>query len=120
MMDLSSRLILELRRRALRRGVWFKVLDRAERAILDLVPKCVDKPKSPRLIDAIAKIIVKLKAALASPIIRLRSQIGWPLAQKISRIAQKWGNKRAREWAEDKGFIQYLTIIKINDISIFR
>ena len=35
MMDLSSRLILELRRRALRRGVWFRVLDRAERAILE-------------------------------------------------------------------------------------
>jgi len=120
MMDLSSRLILELRRRALRRGMWFKVLDRAERAILDLVPKCVDRPKSPRLIDAIAKIIVKLKAALASPIMKLRSQIGWPLAQKISQIAQKWGNKKAREWAEDKGFIQYWTIIKINDISIFR
>ena len=87
---------------------------------LDLVPKCVAKPKSPRLIDAIAKIIVKLKVALASPIMKLRSQIGWPLAQKISQIAQKWGNKKAREWAEDKGFIQYWTIIKINDISIFR
>ena len=99
MMDLSSRLILELRRRALRRGVWFKVLDRAERAIMDLVPKCVDRPKSPRLIDAVARIIVKLKAVLASPIIKLRSQIGWPLAQKISQIAQNWGNKRAREWS---------------------
>ena len=119
-MDLSSRFILELRRRALRRGVWFKVLDRAERAILDLAPKCVDRPKSPKLIDVIAKIIVKLKAVLASPIKKLRSQIGWPLAQKISQIAQKWGNKRAHEWAEDNGFIQYWTIIKINDITIFR
>ena len=99
-MDLSSHLILELRRRALRRGVWFRVLDRAERAILDLAPKCVDRPRSPRLIDAIAKIIVKLKVALASPIVKLRSQIGWPLAQKISQIAQRWGNKKAREWAE--------------------
>lgn len=120
MMDLSSRLILELRRRALRRGVWFKVLDRAERAILDLVPKCVDRPKSPRLIDAIAKIIVKLKTALASPIKKLRSQIGWPLAQKISQIAQKWGNKRACEWAWDEAFINFLTVCKYNDIAIFR
>jgi len=38
----------------------------------------------------------------------------------MSQIAQSWGYKRAREWAEDYGFIQYWTIIKMNDITIFR
>jgi len=120
MLNVDSSLLLKLRRKALRRGLLYKVLNRAERAILNLVPKCVDKPRSPMLIDIVAKIIVKLKAALSSRVMRLRSQIGRPLAQKMSRIAQSWGYRRAREWAEDYGFIQYWTIIKMNDITIFR
>jgi len=120
MIEFGSNLLLELRRKALRRGLWFRVLDRAERAILSLVPKCVDKLRSPKLIDIVARIIVKLKAALSSRVMKLRSQIGRPLAQKMSQIAQSWGYKEAQEWAEDYGFIQYWTVVKMNDIPIFR
>ena len=32
---------------------------------------------------------------------------------KLSRIAQGWGNKSAANWCEDKGFIQYLTVVNL-------
>jgi len=41
-------------------------------------------------------------------------KIGISIAEKISQIAQNWGNKTAREWAKDLGFIQYLTIMSLN------
>ena len=112
--------LMEIRRKAVRKGVWFRVLSRAERAILDLIPKCVSQPKSPKLIDIVAKIIVKVKNALKSPIIDLMDRIGKPLAKKLSQIAQRWGNQTAKEWAEDPSFIRYLTITKMNDIPIFK
>jgi hypothetical protein len=38
-------------------------------------------------------------------------RVGVPLAEKISRIAQKWGNRTAREWMKDADFIRYLAIM---------
>ncbi|NIM46264.1 MAG: hypothetical protein GTO54_11700 [Nitrososphaeria archaeon] len=57
----------------------------------------------------------KLVGTLESKVIRLMREIGIPLADKISSIAQRWGNSSAHRWAGDKGFIQYLTIMKMSD-----
>jgi len=119
MMVLSSSYILELRKKALRKRLWFRLLDPVERAILNLVPRCVDVVKSQELLRIINNIIAKIEEALESRVQRLRDLIGMPLAGKICLIAQKWGNKSARKWAEDESFIQYLTIVKMNDIPIF-
>jgi len=112
--------LAKIRKEAWRKKVWFKALSRLERSILDLASKCVDKPKSPMLIDMLAKIVVKVKKAFMSPIFRLMEYIGKPLAKKISWIAKSWGNKTAESWVKDKGFLKYLTIIEINNIPGFR
>jgi len=72
------------------------------------------------LVDFVAKIIVKITEALRSPLERFRNQVAAPLAEKISQIAQKWGNSQAENWAWDKGFIQYLAICKFNNVTVFR
>jgi hypothetical protein len=107
----DSSYLAEVREEAKRKNVWWKSLRKIDRDVLDLTIKCVDKPKSPKLIDAIAKIIVKIKGALMSPIYRLMEQIGRPLAKKLSRIAKSWGNETADKWVEDQGFVKYLTIM---------
>ncbi|MEM2166708.1 MAG: hypothetical protein QW619_05865 [Candidatus Bathyarchaeia archaeon] len=104
----------------MRRRVWFKALSSLERGLVDFVIKVVDKPRSPKLIKALARIIVKVKKAMMSPIKRLMEYVGKPLAKKISAIALRWGNKSAAKWAEDEGFIKYLTITDINNIPGFR
>ena len=81
--------------------------------------KVVDKPRSLRLIEVLARIIVKVKKAMMSPIKRLMEEIGRPLAKRISTIALRWGNKSAVKWAEDESFIRYLTIINVNNPSGF-
>ena len=115
----TSSNILELRRKALRKHLWFRLLDPAERAILNLIPRCVDVVKSRELLRIIENMIAKIDEALKSRVQRLKKLIGVPLAGKICLIAERWGNKSVREWAEDESFIQYLTIVKMNDIPIF-
>jgi hypothetical protein len=115
MVEFSSSFLLKIRREALRKRVWFKVLDDTERALLYLVPRCMETPKNATLIDAVARIIVKIKNALKSRLANLTLQVGKPLAEKMSLVAQEWGHKTAREWAGDEGFWKYLTIVCLNN-----
>ena len=112
--EFNSNFLLTMRRRALRRGVWFRVLDNAERAIVSLVARCMEKPRSSKLIDMLAKILVKIKGALKSPMADLVNQVGRPLAKKLSQTAQKWGYETAGEWALNMGFWRYLAMESLN------
>ena len=114
MVEFSSGFFLKLRREALRKRVWFKVLNSTERALLYLVPICMETPRNATLIDLLTEIIVKIKDALKSPIANLINQVGKPLALRLSRIAQEWGHKTAGEWASDEGFAKYLAMRHLN------
>ncbi|MGD0977555.1 MAG: hypothetical protein ABR962_00270 [Candidatus Bathyarchaeia archaeon] len=102
--------LVKVRLLALRRRVFFRVLNRVERGLIYLAPKVTISVRSTVLANALRSIVEKLLDAMESKVERQMRRIGVPLAQKISRIAQDWGNKTAHEWANDPGFIQYLTI----------
>jgi hypothetical protein len=102
--------LTRIRLLALRRRVFFRVLNRVERGLIYLAPKVTGCVRSRVLADALRSVVEKLLDAMESNVERRMRQIGVPLAQKISRIAQGWGNKKAHKWANDPGFIQYLTI----------
>lgn len=107
--------VVKVRLRAIRKGVWFRVLSRVERGLVDLTLKVTDRIRSRTLAEAVFSVVKKLMEALESKVTRLIRQVGRPLALKISRIAQEWGNRSARRWADDQGFIQYLTVMGMND-----
>jgi len=111
---IASDELARIRLMAIRRGVWFKVLSRLERGLVDLSLKVTREIRSKILARAICSIMKKLLKALESKLKLRMRQIGAPLAEKISQIAQKWGNKTAHEWASNLGFIQYLTLMKVN------
>ena len=110
----DSIFLSKMRRQALRNGVWYNVLDSVERAIINLVPKCMKEPRSKILIDILEKIIAKIQNASRSSLVDFINHFGKPLARRISCIAQEWGNKPAQAWAEDEGFSRYLTIVNMN------
>jgi len=112
--------LVEARRRALRGGTWFRVLDRVERAIIGLTIKCVDRIRSPVLARIVTATLIKLRLATESQVRRMVRTLGRSMAQKVSRIARGWGNRSARQWAEDRGFIQFLAILEINASPAFR
>ena len=102
--------LAKLRLKALRRGVWFRDLKRKERKLLELTIRVVEKVRSFLLAKLVSQIIDKLCGAMESRIFRLMRTEGRSLAEKISRICQVLGNKSARFWVNDQGFIQFLTV----------
>ena len=118
--SLSRSELVRLRVKARRRGVWFRMLSRVERGLIDLSIKVVEKVRSPVLARSLISVIEKLLEAMESEVARLMKTVGRQLAQKLSEIAQGWGNKAARLWATDLGFVQYLAVTQKNLSPIFR
>jgi len=90
---------------------------------LGLVVKVVDRVASMLVAKVLTPIIVRLLNALrgfprliAEVLGRVRYWMmvkGRRKAEEISRIALRWGNRTAHEWARDAGFIRYLTMMNM-------
>jgi len=111
---LTREALARLRLKALRRGVWFRDLKREERKLLDLTLRVVEKVRSFLLAKLVSRIVGKLCEAMESRIFRLMRTEGRSLAEKISKIAEAWGNRAAKSWAKDRGFMQYLTVSNLS------
>ena len=107
---LSMAAIVEFKRKALRRGAWFRVISRVERGVLDLTVKYVDNIRSAKLANVVTAILDKLQSAMESVVDRMVRTVGVPQAKKISGIAVSWGNRLASKWADDRAFARYLAI----------
>ncbi|MFQ6080485.1 MAG: hypothetical protein ACE5OW_02315 [Candidatus Bathyarchaeia archaeon] len=111
-------MLAELRLRARRCRAWFNELSRDQRNLMELVIVVVkEKVRSFFLAKLLAPIVKKLLdamggiQALIGEIAYKKGTVGLHLAERISQIAQAWGNKSAAKWPEDKGFVQFLTIM---------
>ena len=112
---LSRNELVMMRVKALRSGVWFKVLSGVERSMVNLAIRVVEKVvKSSLLARLMVGIVDKLKQATENRFLRMVGEVGVPLARKLGGIAQVWGNKSASQWTEDPGFSRYLTIMWMN------
>jgi hypothetical protein len=116
---LTRRDLTSLRSRALRRGSWFRVLGKVERALVDLTIKVVDQVRSPVLYKALVSIVKKLESASDNRVSRAIRTVGFPCAQKLSLLAQKWGNKSAQNWMFDLSFARFIAIMHINSPALF-
>ena len=106
----SVGMLVEVKKLALRRGVWFRSLSRVERGVIDLTVKCVDVIKSCKLAKVVTAIMDKLRSAMESTVERTVRAVGLPLARKISGLAVSWGNRLAVVWADDLRFARYLAL----------
>jgi transcriptional regulator with XRE-family HTH domain len=113
----TSKFLLSLKRKALRKGIWFKALDNIERNIINLTAKVVDRVESALLGVTIVKILSKLLEPLKSSFMR-QLGLGMKKASEIVVQAQVWGNEKAESWAKDDGFIRYLTLLEMNTTSV--
>jgi ribosome maturation protein Sdo1 len=118
---LDKRKLIALKRKAIRSGAWFKTLKRIDRALIDLTIKVVELIKSETLTKSILSLTRKLEDTLKNNNFSARlREIGLPLAQKISNIAQKLGNLYAATWAFDSSFAAFLAVIHTNNLKVFK
>ena len=106
--------LVGIRRRALRRGVWFKALDHVERGILTLASHLVDRVESAVLGVVLVKILSKLRDGLKSEYVRRMEEFGLIRARELSVQAVKWGYEAAKGWASDLRFVGYVTLLDLN------
>jgi len=106
--------LLRLKKKAMRRGIWFEILSRTERALMDLVMKVVDKVRSGLLAKLVRSIVMRLLQAMESNFKRLMNTEGVKLACQISEIGKKLGCKSAESWRSDQKFMQFLVITYMN------
>ena len=111
--------LAEVRKKALRRRAWFRVLSMVERAIVNLTIRCVERVRSPKLAGMLEVIVCKLREAMKGQVERLKETVGRQLAQGLSRFAEAWGNVSARRWRSDLCFIQFLAVMHMNTPRMF-
>ena len=104
---------MKIKSKAIRAGVWFKALPRIDRVLVDLTIKVVENIRSAHLAKSIFAVMGKLEGLLESSILKSVRVIGRSLAEKLSLIAQKWGNASAKSWVADSSFAFFLAMIQI-------
>jgi len=106
---LTGRKLEGLKTRALRKRVWYRVLNRMERGLLDLTMRWVGEVKSRTMTRVVIRILLKLASALNRSMARIFEK-GQTLAATISDLAVGWGNDLAHGWRFDVGFQKALGI----------
>ena len=105
--------LLALRRRAVRRGIWYRALSRTERATIDLTIRCVKTIRSAMLARIVAEIAGKIEYAMIGFLSRAEV-IGRELAERAVELALCWGNEDASKWRDDMGFIRYIGAMSLS------
>jgi hypothetical protein len=100
--------------RAIRKGLWYSVLDRLERGILSLSSRVVDEVSDSTLGVELAKIVAKIRDATVSRFIRHVETIGVLRAKAVWGQASGFGYHGSENWAEEGGFARYLGFIDFN------
>jgi hypothetical protein len=100
----------------MRSGLWFKALRRIDRVLVDVTMRVAESVHSATLARALYSVIEKLESAFKNRVCSFVHKIGFPLAYRLSVLAQKWGNYYARNWASDESFAKFLAIMHINGV----
>jgi hypothetical protein len=117
---LNKAQLIKLRLKAMRAGVWFRALPRIDRVLVDLTIRVASNVRSVTLAKCILVVTRKLEGFLESSLLRAFREVGFPLAQKLSVVAQKWGNNSAEKWASDLSFMNFLAVMHINEPKTFK
>lgn len=110
--------LVQLKLRAMRRGVWFRALSRIDRVLLELTISVVPRVRSFKLAKMLSTIVERLEDALEGRVLHVFRRFGFQLARRISSLAQKWGNRSAQVWAYDMSFARFLAIMRLNNAAV--
>lgn len=110
-MYLLGRDFLDVRRRAIRRGIWFRALNSLDRGILNLSAILLDDVRSVTLHVQIVSILAKLEDAFKSPFRRFEEKHGQERLRQVVEEAVKLGYDAAKYLRGNKEFRDYLMFL---------
>ncbi len=99
--------LANLKKKALRKGIWFQTLSTNERVLASLIGKYVKIVKNSALATVIARIIVKLIYGIKNSFIHMIESRGRPIAESWARAACAMGWKDASKWVEDINILRW-------------
>jgi len=106
--------LVKIKSKALRKRVWFRALSKAERAIIDLTIKCVEKVRSTVLAGAISTIVGKILQFLEEGFMTRAERVGREIAEGLCSVGERWGNEACTNWKCDKCFVKFLGVNALN------
>jgi hypothetical protein len=112
--------LVKLKKRAMRSGMSFRALRRIDRVIINSTIKVTGIIRSIKLAQSIFALARKLEGIIESKFSRAMREVGLPLAQKLSILAQKRGNTSAKGWAFASSFMNFLAVMYINAPKTFK
>ena len=110
----TSDFLISVKRKALRKGVWYRSLTEIERGILSLTAQVVERVDSEVLGVELVKIIAKLRDDFKGEFVKRMETFGFRRIKEIVGMARLWGNDVAGLWGRDVGFVRYLTAMSLN------
>ena len=104
----------DVRRKALRKGVWYKALDMLERGLISLACRVIDRVESVVLGVEIVKIMKKLVDSMKSGFVRRMEEYGYFKAREIVDQVNCWDQSYSPNWSLKIDFARYLALIEYN------
>jgi hypothetical protein len=117
---LSKASLMKLRLKAIRAGVWFRALPRIDRVLVDLTIMVTSTVHSGILAKSLLAICRKLDGLVAGRFSSFFREVGFRLAQKLSLLAQQWGNICAKSWPFDANFVKFLAVMHANERKTYK
>ena len=117
---LSKAPLMKLRLKAIRAGVWFRALPRIDRVLVDLTIMVTSTVHSVILAKSLLAICRKLNGLVAGRFSSFFREVGLRLAQKLSLLAQQWGNHSAKTWSSDPDFVRFLAMMHVNEHKTYK
>lgn len=103
--------LVDVRRNALRRGLWTRVLDGVERGIVTLASRVVDSVMNVTLGVVLVKILQKLRDASRSAFVKHVDDYGWRRAVEVKAQMVKLGYRLGLGLERDLNFVKYLAFL---------
>lgn len=103
--------LMVLRKKAMRKGIWFQSLSLEDRILASLIQRHVKIVKNTTLATVIARILGKLLFAIKNSFLDRLVMAGRPIAEAVALKAYNFGNKDALDWMNDLNYIKYMGLM---------
>lgn len=115
MRKISQSFLKKIRKKAIRKRIWYKAIDSIDRGIVNLTINLVENIKSLTLLKVLKSILKKIKESHKSDFIKHCETYGLIKAEKIVKQAIDFGYEYATTWLSYRSFSQLLALNGMND-----